>query len=109
MWIFLIGVHASQNFFRRRVASMAIQTPPHRQRSFLVDLVHIGDVAMTSLTGDTLCDVALVVKVRVIGQLVHPHPLNRTTFFEVLPYLLNVWAVSLHNRVTVHTHIHGRH
>src|SRR5206468_9347664 len=55
---------------RIRLADVTVDAPSHVERRCLVDLLHVLDLAMTRLAGDTGVDVPHVRKVDVLGELV---------------------------------------
>ena len=70
-----------ENLFQRAEmllgVSVTVETPAHRVRFSLVDHLHLINLAMTGLAGDSPIDVSRMVEKHVVRILVHPHPLDR--------------------------------
>src|SRR6266550_530537 len=95
---------------RVRLADVAVDAPSHVERRRLVDLLHILDLAMTRLAGDTGVDVSHVREVNVLRKLVDADPGNRLFLVPVRSQLLDLRLVvirrSLHDGVASHAGAH---
>lgn len=56
--------------------SVAIQAPSHGKRLFLLDSLHIGDIAMAAGASNPGPEMGAVVKIDKIRRLMNPDPLN---------------------------------
>src|SRR5437868_3822270 len=96
---------------RVRLADVAVDAPSHVERRRLVDLLHILDLAMTRLAGDTGVDVSHVREVNVLRKLVDADPGNRLFLVPVRSQLLDLRLVvirrPLHHGVASHAGAHG--
>src|SRR6185295_19066847 len=88
--------------------AMTRHAHPHRKRFELRDSLHRLDRAVALLALEPSRNMPAVIKPRVIGQTVYPHPLDRFVFRERLGDLLNLGRVLPDLRVTIHTRRSGR-
>src|SRR6476620_4294196 len=107
-WILYIGIYFCQNFSRSGLTSMTFHTPSHSQRLLLLNSSHSFYISMASLTRNSFCNMSLMREVNIIWKLMNANPFNGLLFLIGFSDLLNIGAVDLDNRVTVHTNIHGR-
>lgn len=89
--------------------SVAGKAPFHLERIFLIDSRHIVDLAVASRTSNALCNVNTMVEIGVLGQVVHPLPLDRLIIAEARPNRFQIRAVCPDLRVTIHTRLGRRH
>ena len=89
--------------------AMALQTPPHRERFFLVYDLHLVDSPVTGLTPNALVHVGRVAKVGIIGKVVHLRPLNGLVVGPALPHPQQIRRIRPNLVVTVHTRLRRRH
>src|ERR1700741_2653644 len=89
-----------------RLADVAVDAPSHVERRRLVDLLHVLNLAVTRLAGDTGVDVSHVREVNVFGKLVDADRWNRLFLVPVGSQLLDLRLVvirrSLHDGVASH-------
>ncbi len=92
-----------------RFSTMTFHAPTHIERCELIDLVHRLDVTVAGLTSHPFCNVALMRKVNKVWEFVDSNPLHRLASSIALADLLDVRAIGLYDRVTIHTDIERRH
>src|SRR5690606_26979662 len=82
-----IPAHRRHKLARTQVLlrrAMALQTPGHRQRLDLTNLLHLVDTAMARLAGDPFIDMGRVVEVHEVGYIVDLNPGDRVPRLEAL-------------------------
>jgi hypothetical protein len=105
----ILWINALPQVFRGLETTVAIQAPPHGQRLSLGDAIHLFHVSMTGLTGNALGDVAFVIEMNMIRELMNPNPLNGLPFRIGFLDLLHPWTFRVNHRVAIHTSGHRRH
>lgn len=83
--------------------AMAIETPRHAQRLFLLDFLHLGDVAVTAKATDTGIEVHRVIEIGVLRKHVNIDPLNRLAGRPTLAQRHELLALRQNQRMAVHT------
>src|SRR5437660_11124462 len=87
---------------------MARDAPFHLERSRLIHHRHLRDVAVTGRAADAFVDMNAVIEIDVIRQIVDSHPFDWLSGARALADRLQVWAVRLNLRVTVHAGLRRR-
>jgi hypothetical protein len=84
--------------------AMAFETPFHLQCLGLINHRHLIDATMTGRAADALVHMNAVIEIDVVGQIVHPRPLERRAVLETGAHRLEIRAVRPDLFVTVHAH-----
>ena len=87
---------------------VTIEAPAHRERRRLLDLVHLGDCAVTLLAGDLRQQMPAVIEVDEIRKVVHLDPADRPLLQHRFAEFLQLSRLPGEQRVTVHADVGGR-
>lgn len=89
------------------LGTVTIHTPAHRHGHGLLYPRHFGHIAVTGFTLHIFGDVACVIKVHKVREVVHLDPLERLAFFKEFAQFLDVGFVGRDHRVAIHTDVHA--
>lgn len=87
--------------------SVTIKAPPHGKHLVPHDDFHLVDSSVALHASDATIHVGGMIEVGVVGDAIHPHPLNRKPALVTLLDRLKLSAVGSNRRVAVHAGLRG--
>jgi len=94
--------------------AMAVQTPTHAKSLLLLNDFHLRNITVARFTSDTGVNMNAVIKIGVIGNLMHFDPFHRRIVRKTFPDQRKFFALRANQSMTVHArccrrnHRHGR-
>ena len=94
---------------RHCILTVTIDAPAHVELGDDFNFIHVGDVAVALLAIEASCDVRLVREARVVGEVVDFHPAHGDALVVGLAQVLDVFGITGHVLVALHTGGRIRH
>src|SRR5580704_8230512 len=86
---------------------MAVQTPTHRKRFFLVNDIHMVHLAVATHATDASVDMHGMIEIRKVRHLVDFHPVHGVPTLPTIPDCGQFGIVGLNLGMTIHTGLRG--
>ena len=85
--------------------TMALQTPGHAQRLYLVNPFHLVNPTVTAITGNPRRNVSTMIKIDVVREIMDLNPLDRLIIHVAVFQLQDIGALGLDLTMAIHTGI----